>query len=399
MTLKRWLLLGTFAGSFLTFSSYGDDYEDLVLMLEKKGIFTPQEAKALIEKHKERLAKEQKLQKEEVAELKKLKKLVGLKIGGVAYLHYDYTLKGTKKSEDDFNEFKVTRAYIDIRKYFNNVNYFRLTGDIYKPDNTSGYVFRLKYAYLNWEINKYLQTEIGLAHRPWIDWEEHHGWLHRYMDKTFIEDKTGAHLITSADLGIAFKGKYQNLGYMFGIYNGEGYHVAEDDHHFGKSIEGRLTYYLPQYGLTFSFHSAYIDNDNNYSSQEADKFILQPWVGFKNDYVLLAAQYIYDRESNYYISPTTDVTLDNQGWSVNFDLYLKRWLHRPVTIFGRYGFWNYDSKSGKPDRSQYLLGIEYTFNKHVKGGIAFKQVNYDRTPTGADRDYEQIIKSALQVKW
>jgi hypothetical protein len=393
MKWKYWSLLGIFSGFGLGIAQ-ADEYTQLIQLLKAKCLLTEQEAQKLIAKHEANKEKER-IDKDLIKTIKNLK---GIKIGGVAYLHYDYTVHDTDKTKDDYNAFKITRAYVEIRKYFDKANYFRITGDIYqdkdKGDTDDGYKFRLKYAYLNWKFNNLLEAEIGLAHRPWIDWEEHHGWLHRYMEKTFIEDSDGAHLINSADLGIALKGKRNTFSYMVGIYNGEGYHTAEQDRHFGKSLEGRVTYGVPEYGLTFSLHAAYIDHDTS-GNDDTDLTIVQPWIGYKNDYFLVAAQYIYDNENN-----ESGPDYNNNGFSANFDLYLKKLAGMPLTIFGRYGNWNYDDdaeKNGKIDRTQYLIGAEYTFNKHIKAGLSYKYVDYDKKVK--DRDYKDKIMAAMQVKW
>jgi hypothetical protein len=186
MKWKYWSLLGIFSGFGFLGIAQADEYTQLIQLLKAKGLLTEQEAQKLIAKHEANKEKE-KIDKDLIKTIKNLK---GIKIGGVAYLHYDYQISGTKKSDDDKNEFTVTRAYIEIRKYFDKNNYFRITGDVYKDkdkdDTDDGYKFRLKYAYLNWKFNNLLQTEIGLAHRPWIDWEEHHGWLHRYILLDFL---------------------------------------------------------------------------------------------------------------------------------------------------------------------------------------------------------------------
>jgi hypothetical protein len=373
---------------------------DIVLaeILKEKGILTEEETQKVIATAPKKTAKP--TEEFSKSELKRLKNLAGLKIGGVAYLHYDYTLHGTKKSKDDSNEFKVTRAYLEIRKYFdknNNSRYFRLTLDVFKDEPKDGYQARLKYAYLNWDITPYLQTEIGLAHRPAIDWIEHHLWKHRYMEKTFYEDKAGAHLMNSADLGIAVKGKIQGFGYMFGIYNGEGYHVAENDHHFGKSIEGRVNYTFP-FGLTLAMDAAYIDNDNTNSTKATDKYIVHPMVVYENKYFLLGAQYIYDREKDYHITATQTEDYTHTGWAVNGDLKFKGFTGIPATLFARYGQWNYDNDYTKGnDRNELIAGAEYDFNKYIKAGLSYKRVDYDKK--AGDRDYEDTLMAAMQIKW
>ena len=407
---KKGILTSEEAQKILTAGEAGEKI--LVEILKKKGILTEAEANQVIAASSQghKTETEEQLSK---SELKRLKKLADLKIGGVVYLHYDYTLSGIDKSDDDKNEFSVTRAYLEVRKYFdkkNNNRYFRLTLDVFrdkdKPDN--GYQVRLKYAYLNWDITPYIQTEVGLAHRPAVDWIEHHLWKHRYMEKTFYEDKNGAHLLNSADVGIALKGKIHNFGYMFGIYNGEGYHAAENDHHFGKSIEGRVNYTFP-FGLTLAMDAAYIDNDNTNATNETDKYIVHPMLVYENKYFLLGVQYIYDRETNYHIDAAHTADFTNNGWAINGDLKLKSFTGLPATIFARFGKWNFDSDYTKlvydannpstegNDRTELLVGAEYTFNKYIKAGLAYKRVDYNKK--AGDRDYEDKLMGAMQIKW
>ncbi len=400
--MKKVALAGAIFGTF-SFSHAGG-LEQLVETLQENGYITQEQAEQILQ-----AANRENQNNAGNQEIKQIAKwLKGLKIGGVAYLHYDYKISDTNKANDDFNQFKVDRAYFEVRKYFTKSNYFRLTTDIYQASNGS-YNVRLKYAYLNWKLNNYLQTEIGLAHRAAIDWLEHHVWLHRYMDKTFIEDSDGAHLIGSADVGIAFKGKVQKLGYLFGIYNGEGYHGAEDDKHFGKSLEGRVNYTLVP-GFTVGLHSTYIDNTNSPTHQQADRFIFQPFAVYKNKYFLIAAQYIYNKESNYYETATSKKSFTNYGWAINGDLYLKNWIKLPTTLFARIGYWNFDNDWSKlknystsaSDRTEFIIGAEYRFNKYVRVGADWKHVKYQsevKTLGGADRDYKDTLRLALEVKW
>jgi len=404
MNLKKLALSGVIFGSFSL--AQAGALEELVKALQQNGYITEEQAERIL-----KAAKEEKKTSEDKEVKKIVKALKGLKIGGVAFLHYDYQASSTDRSSDDKNQFKVDRAYFEVRKYFDKDDYFRITTDVHQ-DSSGDYKVRLKYAYLNWKLNDYLQTEVGLAHRAAIDWLEHHIWLHRYMDKTFIEDKKGAHLINSADVGIALKGKVQNLGYMFGIYNGEGYHAAENDHHFGKSIEGRINYEVVK-GFTIGLHSAYVDNDNYWSNSttpQVDRLIVQPFMVYKNAYFLVGAQYIYNKDNDYYVNATTNEDFNNYGWAINGDLYLKQLVNIPATLFGRVGVWNYDDdwtklknySTDSADRVQYLIGAEYTFNKHVKLGVAWKHVDYQdevKTKGNAKRDYEDLLRAAMQVKW
>ena len=205
---------------------------------------------------------------------------------------------------------------------------------------------------------------------------------------------------------------FNNLGYMFGIYNGEGYHGAENDHHFGKSIEGRVNYSI--YGFKLALHAAYIDNDRVEDGKpKADRTIIQPFIAYDNDYFLIAAQYIYDFE-NYDYNNHPDYT--NYGYAINGDLKLKKLAGIPLTFFGRYGYWNFDSDAEKDaaanwdptksfqnvDRWQALLGASYDWNKHIRTSLAYKYVKYD-IPSGktteSGKDYKNTVMAVMQVKW
>ncbi|HIO41979.1 MAG TPA: hypothetical protein EYN34_03710 [Aquifex sp.] len=402
MNLKKGLAIGLFSLAGLVGLASADDYTDLVKLLEAKGVFTHEEAQKLIKLHEEHLAKSKTSEGGEgltSSDWKRLKALAELKISGKAYIHYDYTSDAPNASDREKGAFKVNRAYFEVRKYFDKSgkNYFRLTADVYTSSDGSN-AFRLKYAYLNWEINPLLQTEIGLVHRPWIDWEEHHAWFHRFVDKTFIEDADGAHLVVSADYGIAFKGNYKKASYMFGVYNGEGYHGTEDDKHFGKAVAARVAYDFTQ-NLFGALHVAYISNNND---GETDTALIHPLVGYKNRYFLVAAQYIWDRED-----PESGSVYTNNGFAINGDLYLKPLTGKPVTLFGRYGRWNFDSSVEsstdytKADRWQLLAGVQYDWNRHVKTALAFKHVHYDissaNTQTG--KNNKDTLMAAMEVNW
>lgn len=441
MNLKK-LIFGFGLSALAIGGTFASSLETLVKTLEEKKLITPQEAQQVLSAPNENeavvtlakiLQKNKLLTEKEVEkvissasstsnkqstprvlnlsslQVSNLEKLADLRISGVAYLHYDYTVWDTNKSNDGLNAFKVTRAYFTVRKYFNNNpnDYFRLTADIYLDTNGSNN-YRLKYAYLNWQLSPHVETEIGLVHRPWIDWEEHHGWLHRDVTNTFIEEATGAHLVTSADYGIAFKGKVNNLGYLFGIYNGEGYHSSEDDRHFGKAVGGRVDYTVGRW--TFAFHALYNDNDNKRNLGQADQFILHPYVSYKTDTFLVAAQYIYDAESNYYDQNGNKHSFNNWGWSINGDLHLKGITGKPITLFGRYGYWNYDSdythlnanNVNAYDRQQYIAGVAYQYNRYIRLSLANEYVKYDsavKNNAGADRDYKDTVMAVMQVKW
>ncbi|ADY73618.1 hypothetical protein Dester_0979 [Desulfurobacterium thermolithotrophum DSM 11699] len=311
-----------------------------------------------------------------------------IKIEGKAYIHYDVDLKNGNHN----NAFKITRNYFEVRGYFNDKDYFRTTLDVKQEKDSGGnmdgsYVARLKYAYVYFaDVLPYTGVELGLAHRPWIDWEEHHGWLHRDVEETLIENHSGAGLINSADLGANFKGKYGIASWEFGIFNGEGYHGAEDSDHFGKSLEGRLSLNLFE-GFTLSGHTVH---SFDHKDKDMDRHIYQIHAVYNNPYFLVAAQYIWDKD-DYYNS--NDVT--QKGYSVNGDLKLKPFTGYPLGIFARYDHWDTNTDADNSVRKHFVYGAFYKLNKHVKLTLAHDRVLAEDN-AGSDSN---TLMAVAQVKW
>jgi len=307
-----------------------------------------------------------------------------IKVGGTAYIHYD--IDAGRGSHN--NAFRLTRNYVELKGYFNDRDYFRTTLDVKQSDAVDGgsYVVRLKYAYAYFHrVLPYTGVEVGLVHRPWIDWEEHHGWLHRDLEETLIENKRGAHLINSADFGLNFKGHYGIASWEFGVFNGEGYHSQEESSHFGKSIEGRLSLNLLD-GFTLSGHTAH---SFDHRGEKFDRHIYQLHAVYNNPYILVAAQYIWDRD-NYY----SGKDLKPHGYSVNGDLKLKPLTGYPLGILARFDRWDTD-EGGDDVRKHFVYGLFYKLNSHVKLTVA-----QDRLIAGENAgNDENTVMGVAQVKW
>ncbi len=309
-----------------------------------------------------------------------------LKVGGKAYLHWDYDMQGA----GEHNEFKITRNYIELRGYFNSKNYFRATLDVKQDSDVDGgsYVARLKYAYIYFS-NVLLHTgvELGLVHRPWIDWEEHHGWLHRDLEETLIENKRGAHLINSADLGMNFKGSYGIASWEFGVFNGEGYHDEEESEHFGKSIEARLSL-NPFKGFFLSGHTVH---SFDHKGENFDRHIYQVHAVYNSPYFLIAAQYILDKD-NYYSGE--DVT--QKGYSINGDLKFKPLIGYDLGILGRYDHWDPNDDIQDDEKDHYVVGVFYKYSSSIKFTLAGDKLIAD---TNSGFDDANTLMFVTEVNW
>jgi hypothetical protein len=328
--------------------------------------------------------------KKETAVFSKVPKL---KFSGKHYLGF------VSDSEKDINKFETRRNYLQLKGYFGEdlKDYFRITLDTFqshddKPANDNGsWEVRLKYAYLYLDnVLPYTGVEIGQAHKPWIDYEEHHGWNYRSISKVLVEAHNGAHFTTSADLGINFKTKTEYFSSELGIFNGEGYHgdTSDNEHISG---EWRLTGHLLGTGKKHVHkHDTYADISffgqyNTEYKEGQDDFV---WYGVHAVYnqpeFLLAAQYVDATEGG--------VSKEGDGWSVNGEFRLETLSESLYgwNILARYDSFELDAGE---ERERSLAGLAYQYNKYVEF-----VANYLREEVDDDTKTDAFMLTA-EVNW
>jgi len=252
-----------------------------------------------------------------------------LKFSGLTYLGYTHTdfkndamyksdsdigdpLKELE-SKDSTDKFEMRRAYVQIKAYLleDPKSYFRVTLDMEHDDsdkNTGDYNVRFKYAYLYLnEILPYTGLEMGIVHRPWIDYEEHNSWFYRDTHWVFVEAGNSAKLTNSADLGFNFKTKTEYFSSEVGVFNGEGYHDNSDGD--GVSAEWRFTgHFLGKHKKDAQNTETYFDasfygqyNMKNHKYQDAGVNQDLVWGGahtvFNMPMFMLAAQYVQSQNT------------------------------------------------------------------------------------------------------
>src|SRR5690349_17925933 len=155
-----------------------------------------------------------------------------LTVSGTAYAQWNYNLSGDRH----LNAFDVTRTYINFNGKFAGGVSTRITPDIYRnADGSLGY--RLKYGYVAYQPNAGNVTyKFGLIQTPFVSREEDL-WDYR-MQGSIAVDRTGA--MSSADFGLSADAKLANGRFDLnaGIYNGEGYKVAESDQRKDFMVRG-----------------------------------------------------------------------------------------------------------------------------------------------------------------
>jgi hypothetical protein len=356
----------------------------------------------------------------------------------------------TSKTVANSSGFEMRRNYVQVKGYFNDKDYVRVTMDSTKElasdpgtdAKTKGYaeVF-VKYAYLYLdEILPYTGVEAGIAHRPWIDYEEHNGWMYRSINKVALEHKTtatehGPDLINSADFGVNFKTKTEMFSSEIGIFNGEGYHAdkngANQKNQQELSLEWRLTGHLIGSGKkvgkydrtkeSFAQVSTYgmISNDHkddkseldqtaagstsNILKVEYDRSIYGIHAVYNQPEFLIAAQYFMAtdemKDSTDFITGTKYKEQAYKGYSINAEV-------RPMTdwtVLARYDVNDIEAeavsgvKTKVQDSKQFIYGVAYKHNKNVTFIASGKSISDNVVAqAGAEKD---VYMLTTEIKW
>jgi len=330
--------------------------------------------------------------------------------------------------------FELRRNYLQVKAFFNDKDYFRVTMDTTKElesTTTTNANMYTKYAYLYLDkVLPYTGVEIGIAHRPWIDYEEHNSWYFRSINKVILEDKNsvataagvttdyGADVLNSADLGFNLQTKTAYFSSEFGMFNGEGYHAdkgAKNQQNSNNlSYEWRLTGHLFGNGAKVGKYKVHEDTYANISFAglssknhkdnsavvndvaEYDRNAYWFHAVYNQPLFLIAAQYDVSNDKIQDISTNAAADRKYKMWSVNGEIRpLKDW-----TILGRYDHINatYSGGAGTGyttgvtknqnnvgDMNMYIYGVAYEYSKNVKFIASGKTINSkDETAAAAN---------------
>lgn len=386
-----------------------------------------------------------------ISDVKVKSKVKAIEFSGTHY--FGYTSASPKLTSSTVGKsagFELRRNYIQAKAYINDKDYFRVTFDGGKElgadennmkyvtaetasdtsSQSNGYAFAyVKYAYL-WldNILPYTGAEIGIAHRPWIDYEEHNGWYYRSFNKVALEHKNttteyGPDLVNSADLGVNFKTKTNYFTSEIGIYNGEGYHAdkraANQKNSAKLSAEWRLTvhpfgdgdkvgkydrtkdsyFHISTYGLNSKNHKD--DNETIGDTSEYNRKIYGIHTVYNNPMFLIAGQYFKAQDDLYKVTNSTSTNKKEiDGYSINAEIRpLKDW-----TIIARYDAHQKDETkvngtvTTTEDAVQKIYGVAYKLNKYVTLIGSGKDVTDDKKTTTAGAE-KKVYMLTTEVKW
>lgn len=317
----------------------------------------------------------------------------------VGYKYSDYDApSGTKMDAD--SKFELRRGYFQVKAYLldDPKSYFRVTYDLHNDNGSMAVRAKYAYLYLN-EVVPSTGLEIGLAHRPWHDYEEHNGWFYRSISKVLIETKRAGDLSNSADYGVMAKTRTKYFDSDIGIFNGEGYHSNQNSN--GMSLEWRLTGHLlgtsshhhPEkhtyadvsfFGQLNQKHrhiqvgntTKYVDKDMNFYGVHAV---------YNMPSFLVAAQYVDSKVDK--VDGKADAK-SGKGWSVNTEARFG--AKKEFKGFARYDLWTPEANSGAKeyDKKSYIIGAAWKMNKNVEWVVNATVKDYDKqlnTTKGGDK--------------
>ena len=293
-----------------------------------------------------------------------------IKVGAVIYT--DYTVQQTPKVKDSdnndvtLNSFNVGRAYVNITGNISHNIAFRITPDITRAAGTAdtslngGYVFRLKYAYAQFNLDDQLNPgrtgswiRLGMQQTPWVDFMES---VYRYrFQGTIFEEREG--FLSSSDIGASFHyslpGNYGEI--HTGFYNGETYTRPEVNDQKGFMVRGTVRPLRMHPVLRGLRLTGFYDKDAYVKNADRTRGIVG--LTFEHKYVNAAFDYMAATDQTSATKPPPASTaVDAHGYSF--------WV-TPKAPNGWEGLFRYDhlepNTSASGTRSRSIGGISYWF--------------------------------------
>lgn len=322
------------------------------------------------------------------------------RIGGVWYLTY----RIGKSEGETFNRFGIERGYINIRHTLTDRWSGRITPDV-TLDDFGDVKVRLKYAYGDLKLDDAgiftsPHIEMGIAHRPWLDYEEHIN-LYRNQGTMFLER---VHLFNSADFGVtlfsllggeideefqetvtdSYPGRWGSVA--VGVYNGGGYHAKEQNEN--KTLEARLSL-RPFPDAVPGLQVSYLGMYGKGNTEQGPDFTVNSLFGSyeTRDVVLTAQRYFGEGDQKGTFIDDDGVAVGQDGYS-----FFAEWkLHEPgLSLIGRYD--SFDSDAEGADSDRLILGVAYHIQGHSK-----ILVDYDiESPDGFDTIRTRVLKAGLE---
>lgn len=345
------------------------------------------------------------------------KGLKGVSFEGLYYLQYQ---SGTSEGQD-FNMFKVGRAYLTAKKKLMPFLSSRITLDAHQ-DEFGDMKVRVKYAYAHfkWDDFGFItrpNLEAGIVHMPWLDFEEHLNY-YRMQGKMFME-RSG--LFNSADFGVTFAGflggeldndykkrvnkKYAGRygSFAVGVYNGGGYHAGEKN--TNKMVETRLTVRPlpdPLPGLQVSYFGAFGEANVSPVNDETPAWMTQTvMLSYEHQYFVFTGQFLTGKgnQNGSYATLDTVTTPGVTSYDAHslqgFSLFSEGKLGSNWRIIGAFDSFDPDTDVDDNGLTRMIIGGGYDFGHHNVLLVDYESVDF--AASGVDTDSR--VQVTMQIKY
>jgi hypothetical protein len=293
-------------------------------------------------------------------------------LGMLWYLSYGHGMADDKR----FNRVHVSRGYVTLK--LKPVSWFqtRVTMDTHQDDEGDWKV-RLKYLYgkfilpIETRVVTEPHIEAGIVQTPWFNFEEH---VNNYrMEGTMFTERN--QIMNSADLGAtvvtllgrklpreyqervssSYPGTWGSMA--LGVYNGGGYHAAEENN--DKVFEARVSLrplgpFHPNLQLSY-----FVIQGKGNTKQTPDWRLHDVMLSYEHQYFVVTGQFATGtgNQKGDRVDATTGESIDYWGGSGFAELKLP-WIRS--TLIGRYDYFDWDDGA----TSRIIAGYAFHFLPH-----------------------------------
>jgi hypothetical protein len=391
---KRLALIISVLGLLLSGSaSAADTGSELLDILVERGTITEAEAKQIAASEPPSLLK-------------------GLSIGALAYV--DYSFGQRNQNATHFNEFTLTRGYINIKKEITPWFRARITPDVTQV-SSGDWELRMKYLYADFlppdlrDLVTDNDIRVGLAETPWLNFEESIN-IYR-MQGTMFQERNN--IQNDADIGVAVlgnlggklrKAEQEEVGYAtpysgmygsyhIGVYNGSGYKAVKQNQK--KNVEGRITIrplpdMLPGLQLTYAGVCCAGNTSEFLVTPRTKRWMEHTgFISYQNRTLVLTAEYVFSKGEQ-----AGKDEFDGKGYSFFGDFRLP--FYNKVSAFARYDHWNPGTTSATPGtqfkQNTVLGGLGYRIYNNNYVIAAYENVHYDQPGTADDKKAQLVLQ-------
>ncbi|MFA6170643.1 MAG: hypothetical protein WCW67_03160 [Candidatus Margulisiibacteriota bacterium] len=290
------------------------------------------------------------------------------KVGGVIFFHWQKYTQNAGSS--NYNQFDVSRAYLDFKKKLGDDAGVRVTLDVRRLDTSStgpdpnkktqNLFDYLKYAYLEKPVPVpaaiqlvpfTLTAKIGLQHTAWIDWADKLLNI-RFIAKTLLDNEG---VMSSSDFGLGALGKvsvsgFPEVEYHATLLNGAGYAKPESDARKDLGLRLNATVYNDDNlgGVIVGLFGNVAGLKTDASMDSHTKKQAVALLGLKNNTYSAGIEYLYGTNiSGYSVGGTF---LVNPGW----------------TLLARLDNYDPSRSAGNNEVSRSIYGLIYDWGKDVR---------------------------------